>query len=349
MKRLTTSPNRRPLRSLSALLALVLLLLAGCWSASEEEVVVYCALDREFSEPILDRFERDTGIRVLAKYDVESTKTVGLVNAIIGERNRPRCDLFWNNEILHTLRLEQLGMLDGYHSPESSGYPLAYRSPDGTWTGLAARIRVLIVNTDLVSDDQRPRSVEDLTDPKWKGRVGVAKPLFGTTATHAAVLFSQWGDDRAEQFFRQLKENAEILAGNKQVALSVAGGRLAFGLTDTDDAIIERDKGMPVAIVYPDQGENGMGALFIPNTLALIKGSANGREARRLVDYLLSPEVEAELAAGRSAQFPLNSRVSDRSRAAGQEPIKHMQVDFAAAAEKWEAAATFLRDEFTVE
>ncbi len=349
MKRLTTPPNRRPLRSLSAVLALCLLPLSGCWSASEEEVVVYCALDREFSEPILDRFERDTGIRVLAKYDVESTKTVGLVNAIIGERNRPRCDLFWNNEILHTLRLEQLGMLDGYHSPESSGYPLAYRSPDGTWTGLAARIRVLIVNTDLVSDDQRPRSIEDLTDPKWKGRVGVAKPLFGTTATHAAVLFSQWGDDRAEQFFRQLKESAEILAGNKQVALSVAGGRLAFGLTDTDDAIIERDKGMPVAIVYPDQGENGMGALFIPNTLALIKGSANGPEARRLVDYLLSPEVEAELAAGRSAQFPLNSRVSVPSRAAGQEPIKHMQVDFSAAAEKWEAAATFLRDEFTVE
>jgi iron(III) transport system substrate-binding protein len=334
---------------LFSLLALVPLLLAGCWSASDKEVVVYSALDREFSEPILDRFQRDTGIRVLAKYDVESTKTVGLVNAIVGERNRPRCDLFWNNEILHTLRLEELGMLDGYRSPESSGYPQTYRSPDGTWIGLAARIRVLIVNTDIVPADQRPSSVEDLTDSKWKGRVGIAKPLFGTTATHAAVLFSLWGEDRAQQFFRQLKENAEVLAGNKQVALSVAGGQLAFGLTDTDDAIIERDKGMPVAIVYPDQGDDGIGALFIPNTLALIKGSPNGPEARLLVDYLLSPEVEAELAAGRSAQFPLNSRVSVTSRAAPSEPIKHMQVDFAAAAEKWEAAAAFLRDEFTVE
>jgi iron(III) transport system substrate-binding protein len=162
-------------------------------------------------------------------------------------------------------------------------------------------------------------------------------------------LFSLWGDDRAQQFFRQLKENAEILAGNKQVALNVASGRLAFGLTDTDDAIIERDKGMPVAIVYPDQGEDEPGALFIPNTLGLIKGSANGTAARRLVDYLLSPQVEAELATGKSAQFPLNSRVSVPSRAAGQEPIKHMQVDFAAAAGKWETAAAFLRDEFTLD
>ena len=67
---------------------------SGCWSRSAEEVVVYAALDREFSEPLLDEFQRQTGIRVLPKYDVESTKTVGLVNAIIQERPRPRCDLF---------------------------------------------------------------------------------------------------------------------------------------------------------------------------------------------------------------------------------------------------------------
>src|SRR5687768_16697651 len=80
---------------------------AGCWSRAEQEVVVYAALDREFSEPILNEFQAATGVQVLDKYDVESTKTVGLVSAIIQEQKRPRCDVFWNNEILHTLRLKR--------------------------------------------------------------------------------------------------------------------------------------------------------------------------------------------------------------------------------------------------
>jgi len=331
------------------LLCPVLLSIGGCWSSSGQEVVVYTALDREFSEPIFKDFERETGIKVLAKYDVESTKTVGLVSAIIQEKNRPRCDLFWNNEILHTLRLEKLGLLDTYDAPAAENYPRTYRSTDGAWHGFAARTRVLIVNTNLVAEGKRPDSIRDLTDPEWKGKVAIAKPLFGTTATHAAVLFAAWGDEQAEDFFRRLKENAQVLSGNKQVALAVARGELAFGLTDTDDAIIEKDKGMPVEIVYPDQGEDDMGALFIPNTLGLIKGTANGESARRLVDYLLSSDVEKKLAQGDSAQFPLNSKVAVRSRAQGDKPIKHMEADFAAAADKWETAAEFLRDEFAAD
>jgi iron(III) transport system substrate-binding protein len=327
----------------------LLLSAAGCWRAAEREVVVYAALDREFSEPILQDFEKSTGIRVLAKYDVESTKTVGLVNAIIQERNRPRCDLFWNNEILHTLRLEKLGLLAAHASPATAQIPAAYRASDGTWCGFAARVRVLIVNTKLVPKEEWPRSITDLTNAKWKGRVGIAKPLFGTTATHAAVLFAAWGDDRAKQFFRELKDNVQVLSGNKQVALSVGRGELAFGLTDTDDAIIEKDNGMPVDIVYPDQGDDGLGALFIPNTLALIRGSPHGEAARQLRDYLLSPEVETRLAQGASAQFPLNPAVTMRSRAASETALKHMPVDFAAAAGHWESAAVFLREEFTAE
>jgi iron(III) transport system substrate-binding protein len=172
----------------------ILLLASGCWWQSGEEVFVYTALDQEFSEPILEDFERETGIKVEAKSDVESTKTVGLVNAIIKEKNRPRCDLFWNNEILHTLRLQKLGLLDTYDAPAAEKYPRTYRAADGAWYGFAARIRVLIVNTKLVAEGERPDSIRDLTDPKWRGKVGIAKSLFGTTATHAAVLFAAWGD-----------------------------------------------------------------------------------------------------------------------------------------------------------
>jgi iron(III) transport system substrate-binding protein len=320
---------------------------AGCWK-SEEGVVAYTALDREFSEPIYEAYAAQSGTPVAAKYDAESTKTVGLVEMILAERERPRCDLFWNNEILHTLRLEKLGLLEPFKPAAAEAFPAQWRSPDGNWHGLAARARVLIVNTQLVPDGERPTSIHALTDAKWRGRCGLAKPLFGTTATHAACLFAAWGDEKAQEFFRDVKANdVQILSGNKQVALGVGAGQLAFGLTDTDDAIIEVEKGLPVAIVYPDIEEGGLGTLYIPNTLAIIRGGPNTEQAKRLVEYLLSPEVEARLAEGPSAQIPLNPSVEAKLRIPTPQTARPMTVDWPAAAEHWDGAAAFLREQFT--
>lgn len=327
--------------------AFVSLFAAGCWSASDRAVVVYSALDSEFSEPILDDFAVETGIEVRPKFDAESTKTVGLAEAILAEAQRPRCDVFWNNEILHTLRLEERGLLETYRSPAAEAYPASARSPEGKWHAFAARARVLLVNTKLVPGQDRPRSVRDLADPKWRGRVAIAKPLFGTTATHAACLFALWGDDPAKEFFRKLKANdVKVLSGNKQVAEAVGSDQVAFGLTDTDDSLVEIEKGMPVAIVYPDQGEDGLGTLLVPNTLAIIQGGPNTEGARRLVDYLLSPDVEARLASGGSGQIPLNPTVQPPAKLGLPPKLKAMAIDFHAAAAKWDAAARFLRDEF---
>ena len=311
-------------------------------------VVVYTALDQEFSRPVFEKFTEQTGITVLAKFDTESTKTVGLTQAIFAERDRPRCDLFWNNEIVNTLRLDQAGLLASYASPAAEDIPEQYRSSKNHWFGFAARARVLIVNTDLVPESELPTSILDLTDPQWKDRAAIAKPLAGTTASHAACLFTVWGEARAQEFFRAVKANARVLSGNKQVALAVARGEVAFGLTDTDDAMIELEKGLPVKIVYPDQGDDNdaLGTLFIPNTLALIAGGPNREAAERLVEFLLSPPVEAMLAAGPSAQIPLNSNVEKSPRVESPQTVRAMQVDFEQAAKEWNAAAKFLREEF---
>ncbi len=331
------------------LVASIALAASGCWSGSDNEVVVYTALDAEFSQPILRQFTADTGIAALPKYDTESTKTVGLTEAIIAEADRPRCDVFWNNEILHTLRLQQLGLLETFQPPMALEYPEMYRSNVGLWHGFAARARILIVNTKVVPEAARPTSILDLADPKWKDKVAIAKPLFGTTATHAACLFEVWGDEKAKEFFHNLKANARIVSGNKQVALAVASGELAFGLTDTDDAIIELEKGMDVAIVYPDQQADGLGTLFIPNTLSIVKGCPHPQQARTLVDYLLSPQIEEQLAQSASAQIPLHPKAQGTDRVQSPATVRAMQVDFTAAAKRWEAVAKFLRDEFTAE
>jgi iron(III) transport system substrate-binding protein len=319
---------------------------AGCGSR-EPFVVVYTALDREFSEPILGRFTAETGIRALPVYDVESTKTVGLVQKIMAEHNRPQCDVFWNNEIVNTLRLKEAGLLDVYRPPAAEAFPDAFKSTDGTWHGFAARARILIVNTDLVGRDDYPSSIFDLTDAKWKGRVGIAKPIAGTTATHAACLFAVLGEEKAKQFFRDLKANGvRILSGNKQVAESVAAGELAVGLTDTDDAMGEVRDGRPVTIAYLDAADDQIGTLFIPNTLAIVKGCPHPEQARALVDYLLSPPVEAALAKGPSAQIPLNPAVEVPAQVIAPDQIHAMQVDFEQAAARWDSVQQFIVQEF---
>lgn len=333
-----------PLTGLAGFAVFAVLIGSGCNHA--DEVVVYAALDREFSEPMLQEFETQSGIRVVAKYDVESTKTVGLVQAILHEAKRPKCDLFWNNEILHTLRLQREGLLEVAFPPNAEAYPPQFRSKSGAWHGFAGRARVLLVNTQLVGLADFPKSISDLTDAKWQNQVGIAKPFFGTTATHAAVLYSELGPETAESFFRKLKANVQVMSGNKQVAVAVGNGQLAFGLTDTDDAIAEVEKGQLVEIVFPDQGDGELGTLMIPNTLALIRKGPHLPAARKLLDFLLSGPVETRLAKGESAQISLRNDALVRSAALPDEPITWMDADFESAAEKWELANALLQQIF---
>jgi iron(III) transport system substrate-binding protein len=314
---------------------------------AKPRLVIYSALDREFSEPVLKAYAARAGVEVLPKFDIESTKTVGLTNLIQTEAARPRCDLFWNNEILNTLRLRQQGLLAPFHPSHARDLPSTFQAKDGTWYGFAGRARILIVNTKLVAQGDRPRGINDLLDPRWKGKIGIAKPLFGTTATHAACLFAAWGDEKARTFFRNLKANAvQVLSGNKQVATAVGSGQAAFGLTDTDDAMSEVEAGNPVAIVYPDRQPDELGTLFIPVTLAVIKGAPHPEAARDLADYLLSPEVEAALARGPSAQIPLLSTTRVAARVETPKTVHAMDVDFEQAVKLWDQVAAFLLDEF---
>ena len=329
----------------SLLLAVVVL---GCGSASEDNVVVvYTALDRMFSEPIFEKFEKDTGIKVLPKYDTESTKTVGLVNAIRAEANRPRCDVFWNNEIVNTIRLKNEKLLHVFRPKAAEPFPPTFRDPEGYWTGFAARARVMIVNTNLVKPEEMPTSIHDLAAPKWKGKTGIAKPLFGTTATHAACLFAKLGDEKTRALFKSLKDNdIQIHSGNKSCARSVSAGTAAFGLTDTDDAIIEVEEGKPVKIIYPDSDKGELGTLFIPNTLALVANAPHAEAGKRLIEYLLGPEVEIALAKGRSAQIPLNPNVTTKVRVKTPKEVQVMDVDFNAAAGAFDGARKYIEEFF---
>ncbi len=280
--------------------ALVAACLPGCGASpatapGSRRVVLYCAQDREFAEDVLKDFTRRTGLEVVPRFDTEANKSVSLYEDLVREARRPRCDVYWNNEILGTIRLQRRGLLEAYASPSAAPYPAMFKAKDHTWHAFAGRARVLLVNTRKVPSADTPRSLLELTAPRWRGQVAMAKPQFGTSATQAACLFQAWGPDKARAFYRGLRANdVQVVAGNKHVAEGVGQGQFAVGITDTDDASAEVEAKRPVAIIYPGRDappDSGRGTLFIPNTVAVIRGSPNPEGARQLVDFLLSASV----------------------------------------------------------
>jgi len=333
------------------LFAVIVAVMSGCGDPSKKQgqkeagrVVLFTSHDRIFSEPIVREFERETGIRVDMVTDTEAAKTVGLVNRLLARKENPEADVFWNNELGHTLVLREEGVLEAYRPKAADGIPENYRDAEGWWTGFAARARVILYNTKMIKPDEAPRCLADLTHARFKDQVVVARPLFGTTFTHAAVLFTELGPDRAKDYFRRLKQNGTlIVAGNATARDLVARGERAVCLTDTDDAQGALLKGAPVEMVYPDQ--DGAGCLLIPNSVALIRGGPNPENARKLIEFLVSAEVETLLARSESAQIPLRAGIEPAGPRFDPQKIKARHPDWAAISKQFPKVKTFVETE----
>ena len=317
------------------------LAVAGCVRSSPE-VVVYTSEDQVFSEPVLKDFEKTSGIKVRAVYDTEETKSTGVALRIVAERDRPQADVFWANEPLRTVILQKQGLLEAYRSPSADGIPARYRDPDGYWTGFAARARVILYNTNEVKENEAPSSVRDLVDPRWKGRAGLANPLFGTTTTQVAALAALWGEPAAKTFLDGIKANGvKLVTSNGEAKDLVASGELAWAFTDTDDASEAVEQHKPVAVVYPDQ--TGIGTLVMPNAVALVKGAPHSEPGKKLIDYLLSRQVEEKLAKSTAAQMPLHPNVSVPPNVKPVSTIKDMAVTYSTLGKTIDQILPYLR------
>jgi iron(III) transport system substrate-binding protein len=312
----------------------------GCRAPEQSEnaprtVTVYVSTDRVFSEPVLREYEKRSGIAVNTVYDTEETKSTGLANRLIAEQARPQADVFWSNEPVRTLVLKSRGVLAPYRSSSAAGIPPALVDPEGYWTGFSARIRVIAYNTKLVKAEEAPRSIFDLADPKWRGQVAMADPRFGSTSFHVAALYAMAGDEKMDDFFRRLKANGvRIVDGNSVVRDLVARGEVKIGLTDTDDVNVAIEDGQPIAMVLPDA--TGLGVPVMPNMVSLIANGPHSEEGRRLIDYLLSPDVERQLAQSEAVQIPLHAGVQGPKNIPAIETFKPMTLDYTKAAARVE-------------
>ena len=311
----------------AALAALVL----AWWAIAHRgpaPLVVYCAHDSIYSEKILRDFEKRTGIPVAIRFDTEATKSLGLVELLVAEKDAPRCDVFWNNELLGTMDLAERGILEPYQGAGWQRMPEKFRDADGRWTGFAARMRVFIFNPAKISAEQIPARLNgDLS------RVAIAKPLYGTTLTHYAVLWQMLGAEGAKAWHRGTRARGIVeLNGNAAVKDAVAGGVCDLGFSDTDDFFEAKDDGKAVAfapwLAAPAASGLGGGAhhltrsplerpatsavIAIPNTVAIIHGTKRKADAQKLADFLLSAEAELTLARSKSRQIPLGPVAADQ-------------------------------------
>jgi iron(III) transport system substrate-binding protein len=246
-------------------------LFVGCSHANDSVVTLYAAQDREYVLPIVQAFTHRTGIRVDVVYDSEAVKTVALANRLFAERSRPQCDVFWNNEELRTRQLAAQAVFRETNS----------------WASFGFRSRRLVINTNHLSLAQAPATLAALTNQLWRGKVALAFPLFGSTATHFLALRQRWGEARWEEWCRALVLNRPyLLDGNSVVVRHVGRGEAWIGLTDSDDIAAAQREGLPVAALPLN-----VDSLLLPNTVAVTRNAPHPDNAQKLFEFLQGPEV----------------------------------------------------------
>lgn len=278
--------------------------------SADNTLVVYCAHDSMFAEAIIRRFEQESGVTVHVRYDEEANKSLGLTNLLFAEKSQPRCDVFWNNQTLGTIRLKKEGILAECDASLFQRIPAQFKDPDNQWAGFAARLRVFIVNTERMREPTEEKISEALKADSLSS-VAIAIPLFGTTLSHYTVVCDQLGLDGLKNWHQSLHNRGIREArGNGAVKDLVAEGACDFGFTDTDDAFVAIDDGKPVTML-PVRLDNGK-TICLPNSVAMIRNCPHPDAAQKFIQYLLSEDVEVALAHSASRQIPLGPVNQDR-------------------------------------
>ncbi len=374
MKRLREKFGKRPsgrLAPWSVALVLVGMALPAALSVGQgchrfggnNQVVVYTSVDQVDAQPIFRYCAKQTHLKVRGLYDTEETKSTGVLNRLLAEAGHPQADLFWSGDPVRSQVLVDKGLVEPFLPASAKDIPARYLPKSHQWVPIAARARILLVNTKVMGS-QRPVSIMDLADPAYKGKIAIANPLYGTTTMHAAALFADLGDQAARKFFALLKENGVKLASsNGEVKRLVASGQVSFGLTDTEDAAEAIRDEAPVAVVFPDQKpeprfarlglpqariSRPLGTLVIPSALVLIKGGPHAKAARKFAECMASKAVEEKLVASGS-YLPLRASQVKTAAQAKAGPVtwpaglETMALDHGAAGKALVRIQPFLR------
>jgi iron(III) transport system substrate-binding protein len=313
-------PMLKPYLRLSAFICGLL-----CCLFARADVVLYTSVDEPMARPIVDKFVKETGIKVRLVTDTEATKSIGLAERLRAEKDRPRCDVWWGNEPFHTVNLAEEGMFEPYESPNARDVRELFRDKQNRWAGNGLRARVIAKTP--VFDEQTEHldssRLDGMTSSFAKGKIVMGKPAVGTIGGHVSAIYAVMGTDNADAFFKGLRENGVVLVGgNSPVPQQIAAGNFWVGLTDNDDVLHTKPQ---IAMSLPDQREGEIGTLAIPTTVALVKRSDIQDDSKRLIDYLLSADVEKALIDAKFIGWSVRAKETD---------FRAMKIDYFEVARK---------------
>lgn|GEM_PF-1398719 len=295
--------------------------LAGCKQVqpsagkpSSEPVVLYSSIDTDVLDEMVAECQRATGCKLAVVGDTEATKTAGLVMRVISEQGSPKADIFWSSEAMGCAMLASRGLLrPGLVVAGVSVDSAAKRRPellgqDGRWVGMALRIRQGVVASDRVAQNELPKCLGHLSLARFSGRIGMARPQFGTTQGHMAFLASAYGPERFEHWLQDLSNNGmRLFDGNGAVVRAVANGQIDLGLTDSDDVLAGQAQGWKLGAVnlsselsasgFDAAGDAPTGPLLIPASVGVVANRPVRPEVEIVLAWMLSGAAEAALGA----------------------------------------------------
>jgi iron(III) transport system substrate-binding protein len=327
----------KALAALAALLAA--LAAAGCGGSDGKQLTVYSGREEELVEPLFERFEQDTGIHV----DVRYGESAELAATIAEEGDNSPADVFFAQDP------GSLGSVD----PQLEKLPQetldrvepAFRDDAGRWVGTSGRSRVLVYNTDELSESELPHSVFDLTDPKWKGRIGIAPTNASFQAFVTAMRLSA-GEERTRTWLEDLKRNEpKTYEKNAPVVEAVASGEIDVGLVNHYYLYLvkEEQPDAPIANHFFEAGDPG--ALVSVAGAGVLAGADHGEEARRFVDFLLSDESQRfYVDEAEEAEYPLVAGIEPKQGLPPLDQLKGPNVDLSSFGPELERTVELLRE-----
>ncbi len=333
---------------MSALVASAALLLAGCsggkpapgttpeaapaGGGGKKEIVLYLGGGEYMIKPLTDAFTKETGIAV----KVRTGSATELANQVGEEKSNPQADVFWANDAgtMEVLRMNNL--LVPNQSPTLEKVPKDLKAEDGSWVAVTLRARVIMYNTNLVKDkSQLPKSVFDLTDPKWKGKIAMGKSTSEYTIGNVTALRMLVGEEKTTTFLQALMKNEPTyLRSDSMVRQAVGRGEFALGWVNHYYYFWEKADGSAVDAVWPDQGPTEIGSPVNIRGIGIVQGRPNYELARQFVEYLLRPEIQKEIAE-RNWEIPSIPGVPSPAGVPNLDGFKRSELNLTVYGQEW--------------
>jgi iron(III) transport system substrate-binding protein len=267
-------------------------------------ITVYSGRGESLVQPVIDQFESDTGITVNVRYG----DTAQMAAQLQEEGDRSPADVFYAQDAGALGAVAKAGLFATLPGDVLDLVPPAFQARSGEWVGVTGRSRVLVYHPDRVAEEELPASVFALTEPQWRGRVGVA-PTNGSFQAFVTGMRVQHGDDTTRDWLAGIAANdPQIRENNIQIVTDVNDGRLEVGLVN-HYYLYERAKedGVPVEALaarnyYFPGGD--IGAMVNVSGVGVLTPSAEDPDARAFVEYLLS-EAGQSYFAEQTSEYPM--------------------------------------------